>query len=155
MLLQNLADAVCSVFLCEDFKEFFSLKNLRFLSGISGTPDCSGFLPSVLCKRLPLPDVCCLFPSAPVSAYLYLQAHHEVRSYRSLPTPHKNTIFLSHGHQTDLAAVLCFCIHAVFCMQPFSICIHPCRNMDTSSPVVRRTFPRLSVFSSAIGAYSE
>ena len=70
------------------------MKNLRFLfPGISGTPDCSGFLPSVPCKRLPLPDVCCLFPSAPVSAYLYLQAHHEVRSYRSLPTPHKKYHF--------------------------------------------------------------
>ena len=65
------------------------MKNLRFLfPGISGTPDCSGFLPSVPGKRLPLPDVCCLFPSAPVLAYLYLQVRHEVRSYRSPSTPH-------------------------------------------------------------------
>ena len=70
------------------------MKNLQFLfPGISDTPDCSGFLPSVPCKRLPLPDVCCLFPSAPVLAYLYLQVHHEVRSYRSPPTPHKKYHF--------------------------------------------------------------
>ena len=48
--------------------------------------------------------------------------------------------FLFYGHQTDLTTILCFCIHAVFCMQPFSICIHPCRNMDTSKPCCQADF---------------
>ena len=62
MLLQNLADAVCSVFSVRTSRSFFLIgESPASFSRNFRHSDCSGFLPSVPCKRLPLPDVCCLF----------------------------------------------------------------------------------------------
>ena len=142
MLLQNLADAVCSVFLCEDFKEFFSYWRI------------SGFFfqefPALRIAQvsyLLFPVSVCLCQTSAAS-FLLLRCWH-IFIYRCImrcdhidlrPLLIKNTLFLSYGHQTDLTTILCFCIHAVFCMQPFSICIHPCRNMDTSKPCCQADF---------------